>query len=266
MMVVFGLGIVLYPTVADLYNRLNASQTISDYDHAIEQQEQQEREQTWQDAVAYNQDLAATTLAEGGTIDFSHVTPEGDARYWGTLAVTDEALMGSLSIPKINVRLPVYHGMSEKVLQSGVGHLEGSSLPVGGPSTHCVLTGHTGLPSARLLTDLSRLEVGDTFQLTVLGQTLAYEVCEVQVVLPTQVSALRLEEGEDLCTLVTCTPYGVNDHRLLVTGRRVSASDAQSTDAGAVRLLSGEWPSLAVTAAVVLAAIGCIRWKIKSSK
>lgn len=263
MMVVFGAGIVLYPTVADLYNRLSASRTISGYDRAVEQQEQRQREQAWQEAVDYNEDLAAKTLAEGGTIDSSNATAEGDARYWSALAVTDEAVMGYLSISKINVQLPVYHGMSEKVLQMGVGHLEGSSLPVGGTSTHCVLTGHTGLPSARLFTDLDKLSEGDRFQLTVLGQTLTYEVCEVRVVLPAQVSSLRLEEGEDLCTLVTCTPYGVNDHRLLVTGRRVSESEVQSTDAGTARSLSGEWPNLVVTVAVVVAAIGFIRWRIR---
>lgn len=252
-MLVLGVGIMLYPTLADLYNRIGASRTISGYDEAVERQSREERRRLWQEAQSYNKDLARQTLARGGTIDFWSHTSEEEARYQEFLSVGDDGTMGYVSIPKIGVRLPVGHGIGEKVLQTGTGHLEGSSLPVGGKSTNCVITGHTGLPSARLFTDLNQLEEGDTFSLTVLGQTLTYEVCQVRVVLPTDVDSLRIEEGEDLCTLLTCTPYGINDHRLLVTGRRVATpEDVGQSEGGANPWLV---PLLVVLVAAVAAVV-----------
>lgn len=229
MMVVFGLGLMLYPFLADAYNRENASSSISGYDRAVAERTEEERMALWAQAELCNRELAERQLARGGTIDFWDITAEQEASYQQTLAVDDDGVMGYVSIQKIGVYLPIRHGIGERALQMGAGHLEGSSLPVGGASTHCVLTGHTGLPSARLFTDLSMLEEGDTFQLAVLGRTLTYEVSDIQVVLPGDVESLQLKEGEDLCTLLTCTPYGINDHRLLVTGHRVANPPADDS-------------------------------------
>ena len=140
--------------------------------------------------------------------------------------------MGYIEIPSIDVMLPIYHGTSEEVLQTAIGHIEGSSLPIGGPSTHCVISGHRGLPSARLFTDIDQLSEGDTFTLLVLDETLTYEVDQIRIVEPDDTSLLTIEEGQDLCTLVTCTPYGVNSHRLLVRGHRVENQET----AGVLRI------------------------------
>lgn len=231
-MVIFGAGIFFYPTLADWYNTANASRTIQGYNEAVERQTEEERARMLEEAQAYNQDLTAQTLALGGTINTALMTEERQSRYESTLSVDQEGLIGHISIPKIGIDLPIGHGTSERVLQMEIGHYEPSSLPVGGASTHSVLTGHTGLPSARLFTNLDKLEEGDTFQVTVLDQVLTYEVCDIQVVLPTDVDSLRIEEGQDLCTLLTCTPYGINSHRLLVTGRRVpTPEEASATQA-----------------------------------
>lgn len=234
MILFFGIGIMLYPSLADFYNRTHASQTIQDYNREVELKSREERQQLWDAADAYNASLAARTILGGGTIDTTYITAEQDAEYYATLDVNGEGLIGYVSAPEADIYLPIGHGTSEKVLQMEAGHLEGSSLPVGGASTHCVLTGHTGLSSARLFTNLDRLKEGDTFQVIVLNRTLTYEVFRIQVVLPTSVDSLRIEEGQDLCTLLTCTPYGINDHRLLVTGRRIAnpenADDAKSQD------------------------------------
>ena len=141
--------------------------------------------------------------------------------YEDLLDLNGDGMMGYIVIPKMNVELPIYHTVEERVLQSGVGHMESSSLPVGGPSTHAALSGHRGLPSAKLFTDLDQMEVGDQFYIKVLGETLAYEVHEVETVLPTETESLAIQAGEDLVTLITCTPYGINSHRLLVHAHRI---------------------------------------------
>lgn len=253
---VLGAGIMLYPTLADLYNKVISAQTISGYDHSVEERTQEERRSVWSEATAFNRALAERTLAAGGTIDASNLADDLEVEYQEALRVSDDGVMGYLEIPKIGVSLPIGHGTDSGVLEVGAGHLEGSSLPVGGEGTHCVLVGHTGLPSARLFTDVSSLEAGDGFELIVLGRTLAYQVVEVRAVEPTDVDSLRLVEGEDLCTLLTCTPYGINSHRLLVTGQRVDT--AQETEGGGFGLY-GEWPWLLLALALVCAAIGLVR-------
>lgn len=245
MILIFGIGIMLYPTLADWYNRVNASRTISGYDRIAEKQGREEREAILKEARRYNQALAEETIRGGGTID----SGRQDEQYEDELKVEEEGIMGYVTIPAIGVDLPIYHGIGEKALQSGVGHLPGSSLPVGGESTHCVITGHTGLPSARLFTDLDKLREGDTFQIKVLNQTLTYEVFDIQVVLPTDVDSLRIEEGQDLCTLLTCTPYGINDHRLLVTGKRVPTPEEKQQVS---RRTGGELRTLIIALLVLL--------------
>ncbi|MBQ1966186.1 MAG: class C sortase, partial [Clostridia bacterium] len=164
-------------------------------------------------ASAYNQALSET---EFPLTDYSEVPG-----YYDTLRVSDQDMIGYLKIDRIGVELPIYHGTSEKVLNKGVGHLEGSSLPVGGENTHCVMSAHRGLPSSKLFTDLDRLEKGDTFQIVVLDQILTYQIDSIKVIEPTDISDLQILEGGDYCTLFTCTPYGVNTHRLLVRGVRI---------------------------------------------
>ena len=169
-------------------------------------------------AEDYNARLAALTFP---MTEYGQLSEDYDA----ALNASGDGVMGYIDIDKIQVKLPIYHGISDSVLAHAVGHIEGSSLPVGGESTHCVLSAHRGLPNAKLFTDLNKLEIGDTFRITVLDQAMIYEVDQIKTVLPTDVSDLLITEGEDYCTLVTCTPYGINTHRLLVRGHRVSSED-----------------------------------------
>lgn len=202
-----------YPAVSDAWNRLAADRMIVQYRHSLwEDSQKSVLEQKKQEAEQYNQELAA---AGGG------MSAEGRKDYERQLDLDGSGIMGYLEIPKISVCLPVYHGTEDEALARGAGHLEGSSLPVGGGGTHTVLTGHRGLPSAKLFTDLDQLREGDTFRIMTLGDTLEYEVTGIRTVLPEETKDLRILEGKDLATLVTCTPYGVNTHRLLVTGERI---------------------------------------------
>ena len=211
-------SVLLYPTFSSYLNEKNGSKVVSYYDAESVKLSKAEKEQMMEDARAYNQEM----LGNIDLIDpFSQEDTEIDARYESLLNVDGSGMMGYIRIPKINIELPIYHGTSESVLQAGVGHFWGTSLPVGGDSTHSVLTGHRGLPSAELFTDLDQLEVGDVFFVKVMHETLAYEVDQILTVLPTQIDALKIEQGQDLMTLVTCTPYSVNTHRLLVRGHRI---------------------------------------------
>ena len=212
-----GLGVMLYPTVSDAVNRAHQTRAVSDYTNRIEEMSQQDFSAWFRKAEAYNKALAQDPEAL--------YLPESLPDYWGTLDVTGTGIMGYLSIPKINVSLPVYHGTEEAVLQIGVGHLEGSSFPIGGKSTHAVLSAHRGLPSSRLFTDLDQLEKGDIFEITVLDRVLTYEIDDISIVLPQDAEGLLVKEGEDLVTLMTCTPYGINSHRLLVRGRRIEGGE-----------------------------------------
>ena len=217
-----GLSLLLYPTVADWWNSFHASRAISTYDESIARMSTAEFDALRQEASDWNAALGARNAG------FAALTDAERAQYETILNVTDTGLMGYIDIPTIRVKLPIYHGTSDSVLQVAVGHIDSSSLPIGGESTHCVLSGHRGLPSARLFTDIDRLEEGDLFLLHTLDETLTYEVDQILTVLPEDVSALGITAGEDLCTLVTCTPYGVNTHRLLVRGHRVATDDTDS--------------------------------------
>lgn len=213
-----GLSLLLYPAVSNYWNSFHQTRAIAAYAAQVTQLDPAAYDRMWQEANAYNQ----TLLKRGNTYLLSE---EQKAQYRNLLDISGEGIMGYLEIPKIDCALPIYHGSEESVLQTAVGHLEWSSLPVGGESTHCILSGHRGLPSARLFTDLDQLQQGDTFTLRVLNEVLTYQVDQILIVEPQQVSSLRIEEGEDYCTLVTCTPYGINTHRLLVRGHRMNNAE-----------------------------------------
>lgn len=211
-----GLGVLLYPVFSDLWNQHRQNRLMTDYTNTVTDMEDAERNALWSAAVQYNQGLQAAPQDA-----FTGADPGPKNPYWSLLDPDGTGVMGYLEIPKISLRLPIYHGTGDAVLQKGIGHLAGTSLPVGGSGTHCVLSGHRGLPSALLFTDLDQLETGDTFTLYVLDQRLSYQVDQILVVEPEDVSALAPEDGKDYVTLVTCTPYGVNTHRLLVRGSRI---------------------------------------------
>lgn len=222
-----GLSLLLYPTVSDYWNSLHASQAVADYAENVRNLEAEKYEQVLQDAKSYNQMLPyeQTTFA---------LSEEEKEAYDALLDISGTGVMGYIEIPTVNISLPVYHGTEDAVLQIAVGHLEWSSLPVGGESTHCVLSGHRGLPSAKLFTNLDKLVAGDKFIMRVLDEVLTYEVDQILIVEPTDVSTLIIEAGKDLCTLVTCTPYGINSHRLLVRGHRIENQE----EAQAIRVTS----------------------------
>lgn len=213
-----GLSVLLYPTVSDYLNDKHASRAIAEYSKYAEKLPPEDYTQELGDATGYNayltqfNCLAAAAMAE---------SEREDSLYKKLLNMGGNGLMAVIKIPSIAVNLPIYHGTSEGVLQTAVGHYQGSSLPIGGESTHAILTGHRGLPSAKLFTDLDRLEVGDIFYIKVLGDILEYEIDQIETVLPSELDSLSITPGEDYVTLVTCTPYGINSHRMLVRGTRV---------------------------------------------
>ena len=217
-----GLSLLLYPSVSDYWNSLHQTRAIAAYAEEVANLDNDAYDQLWQDAASYNQSL----LTRSNTYLLSD---EQKAEYARLLDVSGLGIMGYIEIPEIDVSLPIYHGTGESVLQIAVGHLEWSSLPVGGESTHCVLSGHRGLPSAKLFTRLDKLKEGDRFMLRVMDRVLTYEVDRILIVEPEDTSALLAEDGKDYCTLVTCTPYGVNSHRLLVRGHRVENAESSSS-------------------------------------
>lgn len=208
-----GLGFISYPTVSNLWNQAHQSRAIATYSKQVEKLDDSENKKMLKAARKYNKSLLKKS-------DHWKLSKKDKKKYESLLDVSGTGIMGYIEVPKIDCSLPIYHGTDEGALQIAIGHLEGSSLPVGGKNTHCVLSGHRGLPSARLFTDLDQMEEGDIFILNVLGRKLAYEVDQIRVVLPEEMSDLEVIEGKDLCTLVTCTPYGINTHRLLVRGHR----------------------------------------------
>ena len=208
-----GLGFLLYPTVSNLWNRAHQSRAIATYTKQVEKLDDSQNKEMLKAARKYNKSLLKKS-------DHWKLSKKDKKKYESLLDVSGTGIMGYIEVPKIDCSLPIYHGTDEGALQIAIGHLEGSSLPVGGKSTHCVLSGHRGLPSARLFTDLDQMEEGDVFVLNVLGRKLAYEVDQIKVVLLDEMSDLEIVQGKDLCTLVTCTPYGINTHRLLVRGHR----------------------------------------------
>lgn len=209
-----GLSLLLYPTISDYWNSLHQSRAVSEYARNVADLNDELYEKLWEEAQSYNQTLVGKTGRY-------HMTNEERKEYESLLDVSGDGIIGYIEIPIIDCSLPIYHGTDEGVLQIAIGHIEGSSLPVGGESTHCVLSGHRGLPSAKLFTDLDKLVEGDTFMLFILDETLTYEVDQIRIVEPNQLDSLEIEEGKDYCTLVTCTPYGINTHRLLVRGHRI---------------------------------------------
>ena len=209
-----GVSLLLYPSLSDYWNSMHQTRAIASYAETVSQLDTAQYDEMWKAAQNYNRSLAQRETAFA-------LTGEQKAAYESLLDVSGLGVMGYIEIPEIDCSLPIYHGTEESVLQVAVGHLEWSNLPVGGEGTHCVLSGHRGLPSAKLFTNLDKLAVGDTFLLRVLDEVLTYEVDQILIVEPEQVDALGIMPGEDYCTLVTCTPYGINTHRLLVRGHRV---------------------------------------------
>ena len=217
-----GLSLLLYPFIANEWNTYRQKQLISSYESVVADREaagEIDYEAERQAAVAYNDALVPSILPDSSAV--AAAADEPDPEYMAALNIAGDGVMGSVEIPKIDISLPICHTTTEEVLEQAAGHLEGSSLPIGGESTHTVITAHRGLPSAALFTDLDRLEKGDHFLIHVLDETLCYEVDKILTVEPDETDVLAVEEGEDLATLVTCTPYGVNTHRLMVRGHRV---------------------------------------------
>lgn len=209
-----GLCVMLYPTVSDFWNEKRQSQAIMNYDDLLVDLTPEDFSEYFEKAEEYNRKLKLISYPFLGY-------PELDDEYYSALDVNDDGMMGYITIDKIKVQLPIYHGTSDKVLNCAVGHLEGSTLPIGGESTHCVLSAHRGLPSAKLFTNLDELAVGDVFTITILDKMFTYQVDQVKVVLPDETDELNVVNGEDYCTLVTCSPYGINTHRMLVRGTRI---------------------------------------------
>ena len=216
-----GLSLLLSPSVSDYWNSFPQSRAIATYAEAVAQVDDTDYEKMWEDAQRYNE----TLLNKANRWNMSD---EEWAEYYELLNVSGNGIIGYIEIPQIKVSLPIYHGVDEAVLQIAVGHIEGTSLPAGGAGTHCVISGHRGLPSASLFTNLDELVEGDVFMMRILDETLTYEVDQIRIVEPTDLSSLEIEEGKDLCTLVTCTPYGINTHRLLVRGHRIENLETAS--------------------------------------
>ena len=220
LIILVGVGILVYPSVSEYLFEKNSSVAVSTYDDSIRRMEQAHMEELRSQAQAYNRRLAQDNGYSKPALDEYNnpITPED---YWDILNVDGNGMMGYITIPRIHVTIPMYHGTEEEVLQVAIGHLQNTSLPVGGESTHAVLSGHRGLPSKALFTDLDQVQIGDVFYLTVLNETIYYQVDQILTVLPNETDALAITKGEDHVTLVTCTPYGVNSHRLLVRGTRM---------------------------------------------
>lgn len=213
-----GLSLLIYPTFSNYWNSFHQSRAIATYTEKVAVIDNTEYDRILTEAMEYNQKLPK----EKSTLLLSD---EQKVVYESLLNVGGDGVMGYIEIPTIDIHLPVYHGTEDAVLQVAIGHIEGSALPVGGKGTHCVVSGHRGLPSAKLFTDLDKMVVGDNFILRVLDETLTYEVDQILIVLPEEIDALLAEEGKDYCTLVTCTPYGINSHRLLVRGHRTDNAE-----------------------------------------
>ncbi|MCD8118918.1 MAG: class C sortase [Lachnospiraceae bacterium] len=249
LMLIAGLVIALYPTVSNWWNTRLQQRVIASYTTAVQELAGEDYSEYVGEAQAYNEAVAAIGSAKSLT------SPQlaGD-EYWDLLDITGTGVMGYVTIEKISVQIPIYHGTDSEVLKKGAGHLQGSSLPIGGESTHAVILAHRGLPGSSLFTDLDKLEVGDTFTVTVLDQVLTYEIDQIVTVLPDELEELYIEEGKDYCTLMTCTPYGINSHRLLVRGVRVeNAGDSGlQADAETDQTNQSDYPFAASLIALLL--------------
>lgn len=223
-----GLAVFLYPTVSDWWNSMHASRAIAGYVDAVDEMSEAEKEAMLEAARLYNE-----SLSEGVHFNLSE---EEYAEYESILDVTGTGIMGYIQIPSIGVNLPVYHGVDEGILQIAAGHIPGSSFPIGGDGAHSVMSGHRGLPSAKLFSDLDKLDEGDIFTVTVLDETITYMVDQIRIVLPEETDELGIVNGKDYATLVTCTPYGINSHRILMRGHRIAGLDGIGVSAEAVRI------------------------------
>ena len=228
-----GFGILVYPTVSNQWNTYRQSRLISDYEKVVSDMKPEDYTEEWEAAREFDSTLVQNNIY--GDVFGSDDTQIEDTDYWKVLNVAEDGIMGYLSIPKINVRLAIYHGTAEDVLQTGIGHMNGTSLPIGGESTHSVLAAHRGLPAARLFTDIDQMQQGDMFYIHVLDETLAYQVDQILDMVEkddheTLEDELQIQEGKDQVTLFTCTPYGVNSHRLLVRGTRVPYNGEEETE------------------------------------
>lgn len=237
-----GMSLLLYPTISNYWNSLHASRVVARYNEKVAQLTEVDYTEALQAAKDYNTDLAKGLQSRT-------LTDNQRKKYNSILDICDNGVMGYIEIPCIDVSIPIYHGTEEKVLQIAAGHLEWTSLPVGGESTHCVISGHRGLPSAKLFTNLDKLTEGDTFELKVLNEALTYEVDQILIVEPGETDPLAIEKGKDYCTLVTCTPYGVNTHRLLVRGVRIDPDDASEK----IRVASNALQVETLVVAVIIA-------------
>lgn len=260
MILLLGLGLLSYPLISNYLESRNGSYVSDEYQQASAKLTAQENRKLRAAAEAYNESIGGSRFPD----PFTDEVDTASANYRQLLAVNDQ--MAVIEIPKIAVNLPIYHGTNESVLQKGIGHMEGSALPIGGTSRHTVVTGHTGLKEKKLFTNLTSLEVGDEFYFTVLGETLAYQVDQIKVVEPEDSQPLQVVEGQDHATLLTCTPYGVNSHRLLVRGVRVPYDAKKKAATKKVNTLTAEQLLLlkigGATAAVMLVLI-VITWRIK---
>lgn len=254
-----GLSLLLYPLVSSRWNEWRSSALIGDYTEQTEELSQADAQGWLERARAYNQALAGHGIPDA----FAIHSAEENSEYASELAFRADGMMGSISIPRIKVNLPIYHGTGTDVLAKGAGHLQGSALPVGGMGTHCVISAHRGLPSATMFTDLDQVQIGDHFYLTVLGEKLAYEIDRIEEVEPDETRSLAVDEDGDLCTLVTCTPYGVNTRRLLVRGHRVEYDEEveQAEGAQARASIFTQYGLWAMAGLAVVAAFTAWMWR-----
>ena len=262
-MILLGLGLLLYPFISNRISVGHYQRVIQTYDKKVSEETRDANNKLLMDAREYNR-----SLSFGEVVDvFQNPEVKNSDRYLSILNINDNGMMGYISIPKIDVRIPIYHGTTSDVLQKGVGHLEGSSFPVGGESTHAILSAHRGLPSSKLFTDLDQLKKGDIFYIYILNQVLAYQVDQVLVTEPSETDALRIVDGKDYITLVTCTPYAINTHRLLVRGERIEYNEQVKKDIEVDYALSTAdivlYISLVIALLLIVVAIICF---IKSRK
>ena len=251
---------LLYPSVSQYWNSKTQTRAVENYQEILSSLKQEDYDAFFQKADEYN---TALNALKSPLLEYRQLTG-----YHSILNINGNGIMGYVSIQKLGVEIPVYHGISAEVLNIACGHLEGTSLPVGGESTHCVLSAHRGLPHAKLFTDLDKMELGDTFTLTVLNRTLTYQVDQIKVVRPDEIDDVQIIEGEDLCTLLTCTPYGINSHRLLVRGTRIeNAAPVLYVTSNAYRIDSlVATPVVAAPILLILLIILMIKYRDKGSK
>lgn len=260
-----GVGIFSYPAVSNYLQEKNHTNAINAYNDAVSQETADQLAAEWQKAKTYNENLAGDPVHDPFVPGSGYTLPKN---YNSVLNTAGDGMMGYIEIPTIAVNLPIYHSTTEEVLEKGVGHIESTALPIGGSGTHAVLTGHTGLPSAQLFTRLDEVQKGDYFYIHVLDKTLAYRVCDINVVLPDELQNLVAEDGKDYVTLVTCTPYGKNTHRLLVKGERTAMPKETEKTTAKKQLFGGKYHyyliGLAIAAALLLAVV--ILWRLRRKK